>query len=358
MSERAVLIVDDNAASRQTAQRAVELVAQVTRTPLTALLAETGVEGLRMLRRQQPGVVRAIVLDLNFPGDVDGRLIGPLIRAEFPTIPIIPFTADVQAADPQHWSVFGLPEPVLKPCSPEVLAARIQTALDQPASGPLSPAQEVLAEQARLMVLMIQRQMLANRPLQIGLMARSYLEEAGLRFVLSTVKPQLPLEVVLVTAHVDAVISYSREHTLDVLLAVPSVREEAERASALQRLPLLIHASITEARVLLNHPTLSMVVGPTAPDELINAFMVVLRGQHYQHPQLAGMLSLTLRQRQIIKLLLEGATSEQIAEEIGLSPDRLRHVFAELYKQVGVPSVRQALVSWARVAPLHLLDER
>ncbi|GAB4192752.1 MAG: hypothetical protein OHK0022_07090 [Roseiflexaceae bacterium] len=358
MSERAVLIVDDNAASRQTAQRAVELVAQVTRTPLIALLAETGVEGLRMLRMQQPGVVRAVVLDLNFPGDVDGRLIGPLIRAEFPSIPIIPFTADAQAANPQHWNVFGLPEPVLKPCGPEVLAARIQTALDQPASGPLSPAQEVLVEQARLMVLMIQRQTLANRPLQIGMMVRSHLEEAGLRFVLSTVEPQLPLEIAVVSGQVDTVISHSRERALEVLLAVPSMREAAERVASLQRLPLLIYASIADARTLITHPTLSMVVGPATPDELINAFMIVLRGQRYVHPQLAGMLSLTPRQRQIIALLLEGATSEQIAEQIGLSPDRLRHVFAELYKQVGVPSVRQALVSWARLAPLHLLDER
>ncbi len=354
MSEIAVLIVDDAAEARTTARQAVALASESRAAPLITLEASSGEECVRMLRTRGE-TVRVVVLDLNFPGDMDGRLVGPLIRAEFPTTQIIPFTADRQAADPHHWQTFGLPEPLLKPCAPEALAQRITAALDQPVGAPPSPVQAVLVDQARQMVQLIQRTRLANGAMQVGVLARTHLEQAGLAFVLGEVRQELPLEIAVASADADAVRRFSQGHRLDVLLAVPQLSEAARRVAAAQGLPLLIYASVEDARRVLAEKDLSVVVGRTTPNEMITAFLAVLNGERYRHPQIMGVLSLTVRQRQIIARLLDGASTEQIANEVGLSAERVRHVFAELYKQLRLPPTRPALLAWARVAPLHLL---
>jgi DNA-binding NarL/FixJ family response regulator len=356
MCEPVVLIIDDDPVAREMAKLAVQLVAQARAETITPLVAENGEVGLRLLRTQASSQrVRAVVLDLNFPGDVDGRFLAPLIRTEFPDLPIIPFTADQQASNPQHYQTFGLPEPVIKPCRPEVLAARLEQVLAAPETPPLALMQDFFAEQGRQMVQLIQRIRVSARPLQVGVLAATHLEQLGLTYALSEVKQQLPLDIVVAESQADPVISYSQARRLDVLVATPARLDAAEQVAAAQEVPLLIYATIDEARHLIDQPTPSLIVGPTTANELLTAFLTMLHGHVYRHPQMVGMLSLTERQVDLLRLLIAGTPAEELAGNLGLSESRVRHLFTELYKQLHIPPSRPALTTWAHAAPLHLL---
>ncbi len=55
-------------------------------------------------------------------------------------------------------------------------------------------------------------------------------------------------------------------------------------------------------------------------------------------------LRLTRRQRQIISLLARGQSNKEIASELGISVDAVKHHLTRLYRKLGVSSRVQALL--------------
>ena len=85
--------------------------------------------------------------------------------------------------------------------------------------------------------------------------------------------------------------------------------------------------------------TRALVAGPAgialkagAPQELVGAIRVIARGGTYFDPRLKGMLAarkvrarvLSAREREVLSLLAEGLTGEDIAERLVLSPETVR----------------------------------
>ena len=101
-----------------------------------------------------------------------------------------------------------------------------------------------------------------------------------------------------------------------------------------------------------------------AADELLEAIRTVRAGQRYIHPDLVGTLvdgyrqrtgvethpddvaGLTPRQRQVLRLVADGLTSQQIGEKLGLSSRTVERHIANIMGKLGVRS-RVDLVKYA-----------
>lgn len=101
-----------------------------------------------------------------------------------------------------------------------------------------------------------------------------------------------------------------------------------------------------------------------AADELLEAIRTVWAGQRYIHPDLVGTLvdgyrvrtgvetnpddvaGLTQRQRQVLRLVADGLTSQQIGKKLGLSSRTVERHIANIMGKLGVRS-RIDLVKYA-----------
>ena len=113
-----VLIVEDD-------PETVELVRlYLRRDGHEVLSAGDGVEGLRLAREAQPGLV---ILDLMLPV-LNGMELGRILRQES-DVPIIMLTARVEEEDRLSGLELGADDYVTKPFSPRELAARVKAVL-------------------------------------------------------------------------------------------------------------------------------------------------------------------------------------------------------------------------------------
>ncbi|HMQ35257.1 MAG TPA: response regulator [Chloroflexaceae bacterium] len=351
MEPRTIIIIDDSETARALAADAVELLRTETGLGFTTIETSTGRDGLQRLREQRAGSVALVVLDIHLPWeDVDGRMLASLIREQFPTLPILPFTGDRDSQTAAQLQALGFPEPVIKPVAPEVLAQQMRTVLMEPPAANDVPLQPLLAAQARRMVRLLEHRA-TYRLVQLALVARNHLVLAGLQLILTTAKDALPLEIVVSGTGRDAITPALQAGRVDLLGTAPDAFEEAASLADQYRLPLLIYSTAEEAEALLPQPY-SLVVGPSSGDVLAEALRATLAGEHYREPHVEAALSLSARERSIIQQLMRGATSLQIASAVGLSDDRLRHVIGELYERLGVERQRSALASWGHEARL------
>lgn len=122
MSNRRILVVDNEPAIQEVAQMSLETVAGWDVT-----VAGSGLEGLAAAERDRPD---AILLDVMMP-DMDGLDTFSRLQANPATrsIPVILLTAKVQPTDRQSYRELGIRSTIAKPFSPLELARQIATTL-------------------------------------------------------------------------------------------------------------------------------------------------------------------------------------------------------------------------------------
>jgi two-component system, OmpR family, alkaline phosphatase synthesis response regulator PhoP len=135
MSHEKILIVEDEEEIR-------ELVAyNLVKQGYLAIPAESGEEGLRLIRAEKPDL---ILLDLMLPG-VDGLEVCRRLKRDAATegIPLIMLTAKGEETDIVAGLELGADDYLTKPFSPRVLMARIRAVLRRKAEEPLDEQQEL-----------------------------------------------------------------------------------------------------------------------------------------------------------------------------------------------------------------------
>lgn len=92
-------------------------------------------------------------------------------------------------------------------------------------------------------------------------------------------------------------------------------------------------------------------VQPGAPMPVADTVLDAVRGGRIPgRPQPSQPVSpvpdrLTPRQRQVITRMLDGRTKAQIADELGISPNTVRHLARDAYKRLGVHNRLQAALA-------------
>ena len=90
-------------------------------------------------------------------------------------------------------------------------------------------------------------------------------------------------------------------------------------------------------------------------DDMIGGYVETIPGE--AHGQMR-MADLTPRERQVLGLLTEGATSARIAERLGISPNTARTHIQNVRAKLGVNSSLAAAAVAMRTGPGRQLDER
>ena len=118
MTVRTVLVVDDDDDIRKLAQMALELTAG-----WTVITANGGVAAIEQARTHQPD---AVLLDMMMPG-MDGLTTFDHLQADDTTreIPVILFTAKMQAGEQQAWDDYAIRGAIPKPFDPMTLADQV-----------------------------------------------------------------------------------------------------------------------------------------------------------------------------------------------------------------------------------------
>lgn len=78
-----------------------------------------------------------------------------------------------------------------------------------------------------------------------------------------------------------------------------------------------------------------------SPEHLLQALESVMAGRRVVDPELAleaisDPNPLTLRERQVLRLLSQGYSTPEVARELGLSPGTVRNLLSEVYLKLGV----------------------
>jgi len=116
-----VLVIDDSPTIHQVVRRATRIVRD-----WRFLTALDGVTGLQMLR-EHLHQIDAILLDVIMP-DIDGRWVCAHVRQLYPTMPIVPFTAEPDTV-PVLLEEFGCAPPLIKPVAITAMVAALQEAI-------------------------------------------------------------------------------------------------------------------------------------------------------------------------------------------------------------------------------------
>ena len=122
MSAKRILIIDDESDIREVAQMSLETV-----SGWQVLTAESGDEGITKAKQEKPD---AILLDAMMPS-MDGPATFQKLQADPSTkqIPVIMFTAKVQASDRKRFADLGVKDLIAKPFDPMKLGSQIAAIL-------------------------------------------------------------------------------------------------------------------------------------------------------------------------------------------------------------------------------------
>ena len=122
MSAKRILIIDDESDIREVAQMSLETV-----SGWQVLTAESGDEGITKAKQEKPD---AILLDAMMPS-MDGPATFQKLQADpsIKQIPVIMFTAKVQAADRKRFAELGVKDVITKPFDPMKLGGQIAAIL-------------------------------------------------------------------------------------------------------------------------------------------------------------------------------------------------------------------------------------
>jgi DNA-binding NarL/FixJ family response regulator len=208
----------------------------------------------------------------------------------------------------------------------------------------------------------------AERRLRLLLVDDHPVLRAGLKAMLSA---EPDLDVVAEADNGSAAVELALGLGPDLILmdvTLPSVNgAEATRQiklanPALAVLALSVHEEVSFARMLLDAGASGYALKRSACDELVRAVRIVAAGGTYVDPSLAGQLlrvvprgrsparvavaSLSEREAEVVKLLAEGLTMKEMAQQLSLSPRTLETYRARALEKLELKT-RAELVRYA-----------
>ena len=187
----------------------------------------------------------------------------------------------------------------------------------------------------------------------------------GIRSVLERVPEEF--HVVAETADVPSTVRAVREHKPDLLtldLSMPGGSSLAALPSCFIAHPTLAVAILTMredpeyARQALRAGARSYVLKEAEPAELLQAFRLAASGQSYLQPRLgaqmatseqssAGGVALSEREREVVKLIANGYTNPQIAEQLQVAERTVKTYRARAIEKLGFSS-RAEITAYVR----------
>ena len=173
--------------------------------------------------------------------------------------------------------------------------------------------------------------------------------------------------VVAETADVPSTVRAVREHKPDLLtldLSMPGGSSLAALPQCFIAHPALAVAILTMredpeyARQALRAGARSYVLKEAEPAELLQAFRLAVAGQSYLHPRLgalmatgeqasAGGVPLSDREREVVKLIANGYTNPQIAEQLHVAERTVKTYRARAIEKLGFSS-RAEITAYVR----------
>jgi DNA-binding NarL/FixJ family response regulator len=146
---------------------------------------------------------------------------------------------------------------------------------------------------------------------------------------------------------------------LDVHMRGTSGLEAATHlARTAPRTAVVFYSGSTDAATVqeaLDVGAKAFVVKEAALDELRRALEAVVRGERYVDPLVSGTLlgdsgdpTLTKREREILRLLADGYSYDQVAKELFISPETVRTHVGNAVQKLGVRTRMQAVATALR----------
>jgi two-component system response regulator NreC len=187
----------------------------------------------------------------------------------------------------------------------------------------------------------------------------------GIRMVLEREAGEF--DVVAEAADVPSTIREVREHKPDLLtldLTMPGGSSLAALPSCFVAHPTLAVAILTMredpeyARQALRAGARSYVLKEAEPSELLQAFRLAVAGGNYLHPRLGALMAageespsdgiaLSEREREVVRLIANGYTNPQIAEQLHVAERTVKTYRARAIEKLGFSS-RSEITAYAR----------
>jgi len=210
-----------------------------------------------------------------------------------------------------------------------------------------------------------------DRPITVIIADDHAVVRDGIRTVLE--REDGELEVVAEAGDVPATIREVREHKPDLLtldLTMPGGSSLAALPSCFVAHPTLAVAILTMredpeyARQALRAGARSYVLKEAEPAELLQAFRLAVAGGNYLHPRLGALMAagedspadgvaLSEREREVVRLIANGYTNPQIAEQLHVAERTVKTYRARAIEKLGFSS-RSEITAYAR--KLGLVD--
>lgn len=178
------------------------------------------------------------------------------------------------------------------------------------------------------------------------------------------------IRIVAVGASLDDMLSIGRSHALDVMIvdhilsgdAIDAIATIVAQYPGLRLIDFTAAPSIESAIHVLDAGAKGYVSKACGTEELVRAIMTVGSGETYVSQDfaagvIAGLrnasvrkvalqtLKLTVREDQIVKLLLNGKTNKQIAAELHISDKTVKHYMTLLMQKLNVRNRVEAVLA-------------
>ncbi|MFI4985323.1 MAG: response regulator [Solirubrobacterales bacterium] len=205
----------------------------------------------------------------------------------------------------------------------------------------------------------------AGRPVDVVIADDHTVVRDGIRMVLE--RQEGEFRVVAEAADVPATIKAVREHKPDLLtldLTMPGGSSLAALPSCFIAHPTLAVAILTMredpeyARQALRAGARSYVLKEAEPAELLQAFRLAVAGGNYLHPRLGALMAtgdespaegieLSEREREVVRLIANGYTNPQIAEQLHVAERTVKTYRARAIEKLGFSS-RAEITAYVR----------
>jgi two-component system response regulator NreC len=204
-----------------------------------------------------------------------------------------------------------------------------------------------------------------DRPISVIIADDHAVVRDGIRMVLEREAGEF--EVVAEAADVPSTVKEVREHKPDLLtldLTMPGGSSLAALPSCFVAHPTLAVAILTMredpeyARQALRAGARSYVLKEAEPSELLQAFRLAVAGGNYLHPRLGALMAageespadgvaLSEREREVVRLIANGYTNPQIAEQLHVAERTVKTYRARAIEKLGFSS-RSEITAYAR----------